>query len=148
MLSMLPKFELIPMRVYLRVLANVRRPSRTPWAIAARLGWRSNAGRSPRHVGAVVDADPDVRMVQRRCVVDAVPQVTDDRAPLLKRADDARRCGADLQQLSDTALPTTSSGGLNPVRPPHVAVLAGEEIGWRGRIRTFNPLIQSQVPYR
>ena len=25
---------------------------------------------------------------------------------------------------------------------------AGAEIGWRGRIRTFNPLIQSQVPYR
>ena len=22
-----------------------------------------------------------------------------------------------------------------------------EDIGWRGRIRTFNPLIQSQVPY-
>ena len=26
--------------------------------------------------------------------------------------------------------------------------VAGEGVGWRGRIRTFNPLIQSQVPYR
>ena len=40
MLSMLPKLELVPMRMYLRVLAKVRRPSVTPWLIAARLGSR------------------------------------------------------------------------------------------------------------
>ena len=38
MLSMLPKFELVPIRMYLSVFANVRRPSITPWWIAARLG--------------------------------------------------------------------------------------------------------------
>jgi len=29
---------------------------------------------------------------------------------------------------------------------PDVVVLAGEESGWRGRSRTFNPLIQSLLP--
>ena len=48
MLSMLPKFELIPIRMYLSVLANVRRPSRTPCAIAARLGWRSTMSAAAR----------------------------------------------------------------------------------------------------
>jgi hypothetical protein len=38
--------------------------------------------------------------------------------------------------------------------PPTVWVVEGPDrgviwgFGWRGRIRTFNPLIQSQVPYR
>ena len=32
------KFELVSIRMYLRVLANGRRPSITPWPIAARLG--------------------------------------------------------------------------------------------------------------
>jgi hypothetical protein len=29
-----------------------------------------------------------------------------------------------------------------------LAISEARELGWRGRIRTFNPLIQSQVPYR
>jgi len=34
--SMLPKFELAPMRTYLRMLAKVRRPSSTPSAITSK----------------------------------------------------------------------------------------------------------------
>ena len=40
MLSMLPKFELVPIRMYFSVLPKVRRPSRTPWAMADRLACR------------------------------------------------------------------------------------------------------------
>ena len=82
MLSMLPKLELVPMRMYLSVLAKVRRPSRTPCGDGgqARLQ-EDDVGRRPRHVGGVVDADAHVRDVERRRVVDAVAEVAHDRAP-------------------------------------------------------------------
>ncbi len=38
----------------------------------------------------------------------------------------------------------TSEGPRSRLRGP----VSCSEYGWRGRIRTFNPLIQSQVPYR
>ena len=34
------------------------------------------------------------------------------------------------------------------VEPRDINVRDVQGVGWRGRIRTFNPLIQSQVPYR
>jgi hypothetical protein len=80
MLSMLPKFELIPIRMYLSVLADVpafsdslrdRRQARLE---------KDDVGRGPRDIGALVDADADVREVERRRVIDAVGEVADDRA--------------------------------------------------------------------
>ena len=65
MLSMLPKLELVPMRMYLSVLPKVRRPSRTPWAMADEAGLQEDdVGRRAGHVRGVVDADADVRHVQ------------------------------------------------------------------------------------
>jgi hypothetical protein len=37
---------------------------------------------------------------------------------------------------------------MRRVHPAHLQTSLGHKNGWRGRIRTFNPLIQSQVPYR
>jgi hypothetical protein len=41
---------------------------------------KDDVGRGPRDIGALVDADADVREVERRRVIDAVGEVADDRA--------------------------------------------------------------------
>ena len=76
--SMLPKFELVPMRTYLRMLAKVRRPSATPSASTPR-SWseQDHVGRGAGDVGGAFDRKTDIGGVDRRRVVDAVAEEAD-----------------------------------------------------------------------
>ncbi len=61
MLSMLPKFELVPMSTYFMMLPKLRRPSMTPSCRTLRpLFEQDDVGRVARHVDGVVDRDADV----------------------------------------------------------------------------------------
>ena len=87
---MLPKFALVVVKTYFIVLANVRRPWRTPSSEHAQvLVEQHDRGRLLGHVDGAVDRDADVRGVQRGRVVDAVAHVADDAAGWRERADDA-----------------------------------------------------------
>ncbi len=84
MLNMLPKLELVPIMMYLRMLAKVRRPSSTPSCSTVQVvPQQDQVGRLLGHVDGGVDREADVGRVQRRRVVDAVAEVADDlaRAP-------------------------------------------------------------------
>src|SRR5581483_4973282 len=90
MLTMLPKFALVVMATYLRVLAKVRRPSTTPWPRTARSRSSSTMSAVSRDVDRLIDRDADVGDVQRRCIVDAVAQECHDMIAVLQRPHDAR----------------------------------------------------------
>ena len=89
--SMLPKFELAPIRTYFRILAKVRRPSSTPSATTSRSEReQDHVGGSLRHAGRAFDREADIGGLQGGRVVDAVAEEADNRALGLQRLDDAR----------------------------------------------------------
>ena len=89
---MLPKFELVPMQIYFRVLAKVRRPSRRLAASTPRsCAEQDDVGRLAGHVGRAVDRDPDVGRVQAGRVVDPVAEKA-DHVP-------ARACSARMMRF-------------------------------------------------
>jgi hypothetical protein len=58
--SMLPKFELDPMRTYLRTFAKVRRPSSTPSATTLRSAASRIISAAARAAGGAIDGQADV----------------------------------------------------------------------------------------
>ena len=90
MLTMLPKFALVVIEMYLSVFAKVRRPSSTPVRRTSRSRFKQDdVGALARDVHGLVDRDADVGRVQRRGVVDPVAEVADRVARALERAHDA-----------------------------------------------------------
>ena len=78
---MFPKFDEVPIRTYLIVLAKMRRPSTIPVArIVEVLVEQDDVGGVLGHVGRGLDRDSDVGVVQRDRVVDAVAEESDRRA--------------------------------------------------------------------
>lgn len=73
-------------------------------------------------------------------------------APELWRSQTATAARTGLRRLSthgQTSQVATVAPVSNRDRHPNSRRGASrEELGWRGRIRTFNPLIQNQMPYR
>ena len=89
MLNMLPKLELVPIMMYLRMLANVRRPSSTPSCSTLQVVLeQDHVRRLLGHVHGCIDRQADIRRVQRRRIVDAVAEVADHVAARLQREDD------------------------------------------------------------
>ena len=90
-LNMLPKFELAPMRMYLRMLAKTLRPSSTPSSSTIRSLFQQDDVRrgflGDVHRG--VHRDAHVGGAQRGRVVDAVAHEADDVPLALERPDDA-----------------------------------------------------------
>ena len=90
MLIMLPRLALVVVSTYLRVLANVRRPSSMPRRMTSRSRFEQDEVRSlARDVHGALDREAGVRRVHRRGVVDAVAEKPDDVPGLLEREDDA-----------------------------------------------------------
>ena len=86
MLTMLPRFALVVVRMYLSVLANVLRPSSMPRRITSRLrSSRTKSAASLRHVHRLLHRQARVRRVHGRRVVHAVAQEADHVAHLLER---------------------------------------------------------------
>ena len=79
MLNMLPKFELVPIMMYLRMLAKVRRPSSTPSCNTRKITpQQDDVGSLLGDVNGGIDRKAHVGRMQRGCIVDAVAEVTDD----------------------------------------------------------------------
>ncbi len=75
---MLPKFDEVAIRTYLRVFAKMRRPSITPVGEHAEvLVEQHDVGRVLGHVGRGVDRDADIGGVQGDGVVDPVAEERD-----------------------------------------------------------------------
>ena len=89
MLTMLPKFALVVIEMYLSVLAKVRRPSSTPRAqhvqVAAE---QDDVGALAGDVHRLLDRDADIGRMQGRRIVDAVAEIADRVAGPLQGADD------------------------------------------------------------
>ena len=89
MLTMLPKFALVVIEMYLSVLANVRLPSSTPVRRTSRSRFKQDdVGALAGDVHGLFDRNADVGRVQGRRIVDAVAEVADRVTGALKRADD------------------------------------------------------------
>ena len=88
MLSVLPKFDDVAIKMYLIVFAKTRRPSATP---AARIP-RSlhDVGGVLRYVRRGLDGDPNIGVVQRDGIVHAVTQKADRVAGCELKLDQAR----------------------------------------------------------
>ena len=87
---MFPKFELAPIRTYLRMLQKTFRPSITPSSHDQEaLLEEDDVGGLLGDVDRGVDRDPDVRDAQRRRIVDAVAEKPDDVLARLQHLNDA-----------------------------------------------------------
>ena len=88
-LNMLPKFELAPMRMYLRMFAKTLRPSRMPSSSTIRLfSSRMRSADSLAMSAAESTEMPDVGRAQGGPVVDAVAEEAHHVALALQRGDD------------------------------------------------------------
>ena len=88
---MFPKFDEVPIRTYLIVLAKMRRPSTIPVGEDLEvLVEQHDVGGVLGHVGRGLHRDPDVRVVQGDSVVDAVAEEPDRRAQRALGLDDPR----------------------------------------------------------
>ena len=107
MLSMLPKLALVVVKMYLSELAKVTRPSSTPRRRTSNPGSKQDeVGRFAGDVHGPFDGDPDIGVVEGRCVIDAIAQVADDVPGLLQGADDALLLvGIDLGEQGRHARP-------------------------------------------
>ena len=94
MLTMFPKFELVPMSRYFITFPNARRPARMPWwSTSSPRFVEQDVGGLARDVNGSGDGDADVGGVERRSVVDAVPDEPHDVPAALEREEDARLLG-------------------------------------------------------
>ena len=85
---MLPKFELAPMRTYLRMLANTLRPSITPSSSTIRLFSKRMMSAASLAMSTALSTEMPTSAVRRAGrVVDAVSEEADDVPLALQRAD-------------------------------------------------------------
>ena len=90
MLSMLPKFELVPIRQIFHDVAESATPFQNPVMQNAQAGFQQDNVRGiAGDVYCCGDRDAHVGGVERRRIIDAVPHVADDMAAMLQRHDDA-----------------------------------------------------------
>ena len=145
---MLPKLALVVMATYLKVFANVRRPSITPSLQHVEVALQQHdVGGLARDVDRLRDGDADVGDVQRGGVVDAVAEEGHGVTALLQREHDALLLlgidlGEDVGALGEMPerliarlvdLATREQVlGVEPNRLAdvgcHVAVVAGDEL--------------------
>ena len=113
MLSMLPKFELVPMSRYFMTFPKARRPARIPpcSTLEPSLG-QQDVGRLARDVDGVRRGDAHVRGVKRRRIVDAVAHEADDVPALLEGEEDPRLLGGRRAREDGRALGDLGEGGV------------------------------------